>query len=160
MDFSKLDLRKAEDEEHWIHLRLGDNLLFMDDKKREGPCRVKTASIANIDAKNALKAVTRLAGEMQLVSQKLADESNTANRDRIKKRLDALDIEAEESFSRFLSVAVKDWENIQQDGKPLEFSTEVLADLSKPNAPLFRMASEIAADMAKAQDVFTNAAGA
>ncbi|RDC66553.1 hypothetical protein HME9302_00004 [Alteripontixanthobacter maritimus] len=44
--FDTLDLRNAEDEEYWLHLRHGETKLYADMDKQEGPCRVRVASPA------------------------------------------------------------------------------------------------------------------
>lgn len=160
MDFAKLDLRTKANEEHWVQLRMGDTLLFADMDKQEGPCRVKIAAIANDKVKAALKVVMRLGDQTERLSASLASEQNKSKRESIIARLDQIEKEAETAFEQFITISVKDWENIEAAGKPLAFSEDALADFAKPGAPLFRMANEIAQEAAKAQSPFTKAASA
>lgn len=156
MDFDQLDLRTAAGKEYWVHLRLGDTLLYLDMDKEQKPCRVKVASSVEPGVEDATKAVMRVGRMFQAAESALA----TANRDQragLEKRLDQLERESEKALTAFLMKAVKGWENIEQGGKELKFSPEALEDISQPKGPLYRMAASIAEDSAKAQNPFTNA---
>ena len=158
MDFAKLDLRNTSEEKYWVHLRLGDTLLFSDMDNKEGACRVQVAAASSNEVKASLKAALREADQVNRVADLLAQEENTTKRDKYSERLVKLDRSLDETLTRFLMAAVKDWENIEFDGAPLKFSQDSLAELSKIGAPLHRMANEIASDLAKAQSPFTKAA--
>lgn len=156
MDFSSLDLREAADKEYWVHLRLGDVLLYADDAK-EKPCRVKVGSIADPEIEQAAKAVTRSGNASATVEAQLANAANRDKRREIESRLDDIERQAEKAVVRFLMCSIKGWENIEKGGKPLEFSSEALKDMSQPKAPLFRLALTLAEDMGKVQSPFSQA---
>lgn len=160
MDFGKLDLRTTAEQEYWVHLRLGDKFLYADMEKQEGPCRAKVASVSAPNVKDALRSVLRGSDQMERVSNLIALEANDTKRAALESRLVTLEREAEATFERFLLVLIRDWENITLDDKPLKFSQEALADYAKPGAPFYRLVSEIAQDVSKAQNPFTKAATA
>lgn len=157
MDFDKLDLRSAGEAEHWLPLRLGDTQLFRDMEKKEQPCRIKVASPASSGVEAALKAVNRLAQREQTIAAKLANAANREERRALERQLDAVEEEAEKSIKNFLTTAIVDWENIDKGGEPLPFSRDALCDMSEAKAPLARLATTIARDMAKVLDPFTEA---
>lgn len=157
MDFAQLDLRNASTKEYWVHLRIGDTLLYSDMDKQEKPCKVKMAATTSVEVKAALKTTLREADQVERVSNLLAQEDNNAKREKLKDRLIKLDKALDETLENFLNIAVKDWQNIEYDGKPFIFSSDNLAQLSKVGAPLHRMASEIAQDTSKAQSPFIKA---
>ena len=146
MDFGKLDLRAAADQEHWLHLRVGDTLLYLDEEKQEGPCRVKVRSVANDEVERALKVGTRAARAVATAESQLAT-ANRQQKGEIEPRLDALEKQLEKALQAFLTTAIVDWENIQVGGKSLPFSKEALADMSEPKAPFARLATAIMDDM-------------
>lgn len=160
MDFDLLDLREAASKEYWLHLRLGETLLFADMDKQERPCRVKVASIAEPDVEDAMKAVTRAGTLYRGVEAQLAQAANRQQRQAVEKRLADAEREAERALSRFLMTAIRDWENIEKGGKALPFSADALKDMAQPKAPLYRMASQIAEDAASAQSPFAESAPA
>lgn len=151
MDFAKLDLRAAAEQEHWLHLRVGDTLLYNDDDGT--PCRVKVRSVANDEVERALKVGTRAARAVATAENQLA----TANRQQkaeIEPRLDALEKQMEKALQAFLATAIVDWENIKVGGKPVPFSKDALADMSEPKAPLARLAPAIMDDMGNLANPF------
>lgn len=154
MDFDLLDLRQTAEKEYWVHLRLGDTLLYADMDKQEGPCRVKVASISNPDIEAQLKAVNRVATRFSHAEAEFAGAKDRQARLATEKRLDSIDAEAEKIFSNFLCEIILDWENIQKGGNTLPFSADALKDMSAKGGPLFRMASTIAGDAIKAQSPF------
>ncbi|MEW4469003.1 hypothetical protein AB1K62_14345 [Parasphingorhabdus sp. JC815] len=156
MDFDLLDLRTAAGKEYWVHLRLGNTLLYLDMDKEEKPCRVKVASSVEPGVEDATKAVMR-AGRMFQAAEDALSIANRDNRAALEKRLDQLERESEKCLTAFLVKAIKGWENIEQGGKELKFSPEALEDLAQPKGPLFRMAATIAEDSAKAQSPFAKA---
>lgn len=153
MDFAKLDLRAAAEQETWVHLRVGDILLYADDEKQEHPCRVKVASVANPDVEKALKAGMRAARAVAAAETQLA----TANRQQcaeLEKRLDVMERQMEKALQLFLATAILDWENIEFDGNDLPFSKQALADMSEPRGPFSRLASAIMEDMGNLANPF------
>jgi len=159
MDFDILDLRGAAGKEYWVHLRVGDRLLYADMENQERPCRVLVASIADPEVEEALKAVTR-SGRLYRSVETALGEANRQQRKALEARLEAIERESEKALTRFLTTAIRGWENIERGGKPLPFSQEALADLAEPKAPLFRLAATIAEDAASAQDPFSEPAPA
>jgi hypothetical protein len=146
MDFAKLDLRTTAEEEHWLHLRIGDTYLYLDAAKQDGPCRVKVLSVANDAVEKALKVGTRTARAVAAAEAQLA----TANRQQKAEwegRLDALEKQLERASQAFLMAAIVGWENIHVDGKSVPFTKEALADFSEPKAPFARLATAIMDDM-------------
>lgn len=153
MDFAKLDLRAAAEQETWVHLRVGDILLYADDDKQERPCRVKVASVANPAVEEALDAA-QLASEAAFKARAAFHVANRSDRAGAEKRLKDAQERSTKLISAFLVTAIVDWENIESGGKVLEFSKAALADLCEAKAPLFRMANEIMEDMAKLASPF------
>jgi hypothetical protein len=156
MDFDALDLRKAADKEYWVHLRRGETLLYKDMEAREGPCRVKVASIAKPGVDDAIKAVTRAGrmlgqGEGQLIS------ANRQQRAELEKRLAEIEGMAEAAIKRFLMTAVLDWENIVAGGKDIPFSRDTLDDMSDKGGPFHVLGLDIAEDVAAAMSPFGKA---
>ena len=157
MDFAKLDLRAAAEQETWVHLRVGDILLYADDDKQERPCRVKVASVANEVVERSLKTGIRIAKAVAAAEAQLA----TANRQQsaeLEKRLDALEKHMDKAQKDFLLTAILDWENIEIDGKVVEFSKATLSDLSEPKAPFARLAKAIMEDMGDLASPFSRLA--
>lgn len=153
MDFAKLDLRAAANQETWVHLRVGDNLLYADDEKQERPCRVKVASVANPAVEDALEAA-QLANEAGLKMRAQYHASNRSDRLGAEKRLKDASQRANKLISAFLVCSIVDWENIEVGGGLLAFSKDALADMCEAKAPFFRMASEIMEDMGKLASPF------
>ena len=159
MDFDRLDLREAADNQYWVHLRMGETLLFADMDKQERPCRVKVASVASPDVEASMKAVTRAGSQYSAVEGQMA----LANRNQTKElenKLNGLEREAEKALTHFLVTSVKGWENIEKGGKPLEYSLDALKNMAAPKAPLYRLATTLAQDAAGAQSPFVEAESA
>lgn len=156
MDFANLDLRAAASKEYWVQLRVGDTLLYADEKVQKKPCRVRIGSPADPEIEEAAKAVKRVGHIYAQVELSLGATKASQQQKQVERRLDALDREAEVLLQDFLRKAIKGWENIEFDGKELAFSPSALEDMSQPKAPLFRMATEIAEDAAKAVDPFSD----
>jgi len=155
MDFAKLDLRESASEEHWLQLRVGQTLLFAQSDKSK-PCRIKVATAADPRVKAALKAVERAGRSVSEFERQLT----TANRQQkveIERRADDADAIAEKAIKQFLNVAVRGWENIFVKDDEVSFSPSALADLSEPQAPLFRLATTIAEDMGEIHNPFLKA---
>lgn len=157
MDFALLDLRTAAQKTYWVQLRYKDTPLYAggDDAR---PCRVNTASVADPDVEQAVKTVQRIGRLTAQLEMQLAAAPNREQRKAIEKRLDDVERQAEKSLTGFLKTAIKGWENIAVDGKPLPFSDEALDDMAQPKAPLFQLAMNIAADMAEVQSPLSQAA--
>jgi hypothetical protein len=156
MDFGALDLRKSADKEYWIHLRRGDVLLYLDMEGQTKPCRAKVASIAKPGVDDAIKAVTR-AGRMLGSGESQLIQANRQQRAELEKRLAGIEVEAEAAIKRFLMTAILDWENIEIDGKEVEFSRDQLDDWSDKGGPLHVLGLDIAEDVASAMSPFGKA---
>lgn len=159
MDFSKLDLREAAGRQDWVHLRVGDTLLFADEDKQERPCRVKAASVTEPGVEGALKAMER-AGRK---SESLEAQLITANREQkkeVERQADEAARASEKAISAFLRLVIVGWENIEVSGKEVEFNADALHDLTEPKAPLFRLAPTISKDLAALYNPFSKAEGA
>lgn len=152
MDFAKLDLRETADNQFWVHLRVNDVYLYAGEGN-EKPCRVRVASITDPGVETALKAVER-AGRSSAAFESQLSTANREQRKALESRADAAEVAAQRCITQFLTTVVKDWENIEIDGKPLEFSQEALVDMSQPKAPMFRLATAISKDMAELYDPF------
>lgn len=155
MDFDLLDLREAADKEYWVHLRMGDTLLYAD-KDQQRPCRVKVASIAELGVEDAMKAVSRVGTMSANLEAQLAG-ANRQQRAGVEQRLDQAEREAEKCLTQFLVKTIRGWENIEKGGKELPFSDEALKDMAQVKAPLYRLAANIATDMGEAQSPFAQA---
>jgi hypothetical protein len=153
MDFAKLDLRGAAGSEDWLHLRIGEQYLYLDDEAQTGPCRVKVASVADASVERALTIAER-AGHSAAMLRHDYSRANRQQKAEIEGKLDAAEKAATKAVADLLITAIRDWENIYVDGKPLEFSKDALADLCQPKAPFFRMSGEIMEDMAKLASPF------
>jgi len=153
MDFAKLDLRSAAGSESWLHLRVGEQYLYLDDEAQIGPCRVKVASVADPSVERALTIAER-AGHSASALRFDYSRANRQQKAEMEGKLDAAEKAATKAVAELLITAIRDWENIHFDGKPLEFSADALADLCQPKAPFFRMSGEIMEDMAKLASPF------
>ncbi|RDC59789.1 hypothetical protein HME9302_00984 [Alteripontixanthobacter maritimus] len=159
MDFDTLDLRNAEDEEYWLHLRHGETKLYADMDKQEGPCRVRVASPASNGVEPVMKSVQRSIGRQAALSDQLANAVNREQRRTAETRLDQAEEQTQKAVQTFLNTVILDWENIEKGGKKLTFSKEALADMTEPKAPLSRLVMTIVEDMGKLHDPFTEPDG-